>query len=127
MKKFFHQAINDDIYLEFDEYMLNGGFPKTLEFPDTATRQLYTRGIIEEIFNKDVRTRNRVSNIAVFERVQSYIINNYSAPFSLANLLEVMNSEGIKTKAITLRKYIEDLKKAKHYIDMLIELESNNA
>lgn len=113
MKEFFHQPIDNDIYAEFDEYMLNGGFPKSLEFPDLDTRQKYTRGIIEEIFDKDVKTRNRISNVAVFERVQSFLINNYSAPFSISNLLETLNSEGIKTKAATLRNYIEDLKKAK--------------
>ena len=51
--------------------------------------------------------------LARHERVQSFLLNNYSAPFSLSNLLECLEKEGYKTKATTVRGYIEDLKKAK--------------
>lgn len=113
MKSFFKQTADEDIYREFDEYILNGGFPKTLEFGDVQTRQTYARGIIDEIFEKDVKTRKRISNVPVYERVQSFLLNNYSAPFSLNNLLECLASEGYSAKAATVRDYIEDLKKAK--------------
>lgn len=113
MKRFFKKKIDQDIYVEFEEYILNGGFPKTIEFDDIQVRQTYTRGIISEIFEKDVKTRKRISNVPVYERVQSFLLNNYSAPFSLSNLLECLEKEGYKTKATTVRGYIEDLKKAK--------------
>ena len=113
MKRFFEKDINKDMYLEFEEYILNGGFPKTLEFDDIYTRQTYTRGIISEIFEKDVKTRKRISNVPVYERVQAFLLNNYSSPFSLNNLLECLEKEGYRTKATTVRGYIEDLKKAK--------------
>lgn len=113
MKKFRSLEIRPDFAAEFDEYVLNGGFPKALEFPDTETRQVYTRGIISEIFEKDIKTRKRISNIAVFERVQSFLLNNYAAPFSLNNLLDTLKKEGFATKPTTVRSYIEDLKKAK--------------
>ena len=113
MKRFFKKKIDQDIYVEFEEYILNGGFPKNIEFDDIQARQTYTRGIISEIFEKDVKTRKRISNVPVYERVQSFLLNNYSAPFSLSNLLECLEKEGYKTKATTVRGYIEDLKKAK--------------
>lgn len=113
MKKYYDLKIDLDMDVEFNEYILNGGFPKTLEFPDVNTRQTYTRGIIEEIFEKDVKTRKRISNISVYERVQSFLLNNYSAPFSITNLLECLKNEGFSTKPSTVRGYIEDLKKAK--------------
>lgn len=113
MKRFFKKKIDQDIYVEFEEYILNGGFPKTIEFDDIQARQTYTRGIISEIFEKDVKTRKRISNVPVYERVQSFLLNNYSAPFSLSNLLECLEKEGYKTKATTVRGYIDDLKKAK--------------
>lgn len=113
MKRFFKKKIDQDMYVEFEEYILNGGFPKTIEFDDIQARQTYTRGIISEIFEKDVKTRKRISNVPVYERVQSFLLNNYSAPFSLSNLLECLEKEGYKTKATTVRGYIEDLKKAK--------------
>ena len=113
MKSFFKKDINQDLYLEFEEYVVNGGFPKTLEFDDIPTRQTYTRGIISEIFEKDVKTRKKIRNVPVYERVQAFLLNNYSAPFSLNNLLKCLEMEGCKTKATTVRGYIEDLKKAK--------------
>ncbi len=113
MKQFFNIAIYDDIEEEFNEYILNGGFPKTLEFPDISARQVYTRGIIEEIFNKDVRMRKRISNVPAYERVQSFLLNNYSSSFSLSGLMECLKKEGVSTKPSTVRGYIEELKKAK--------------
>lgn len=113
MKKFRGLTISTDLAAEFDEFILNGGFPKTLEFANIEDRQFYSRSIIGEIFEKDIKTRKRISNIAVFERVQSFLLNNYAAPFSLSNLLDTLKKEGITTKPSTVRSYIEDLKKAK--------------
>ena len=113
MKKFFNKKINENIYEEFNSYIIEGGFPKAIEFDDLSSKQLYTREIISEIFNKDVKTRNRISNKALFERVQSYIINNYTAPFSLKNFYDSLLETGINTKLTTLKNYIEILKKAK--------------
>ena len=113
MKNFFQLSIHENIREEFNEFVLNGGFPKALEFPDVDSRQVYTRGIIEEIFEKDVKKRKRISNIPVFERVQSFLLNNYSSTFSFSNLTEYLRKEGISFKDATVRGYIEDLKKAK--------------
>lgn len=113
MKRFYGHKTETNMDYEFNEYMLNGGFPKSLEFPDLQARQFYTRQIISEIFEKDVKTRNKIMNIAVYERVQSFLLNNYSAPFSLSNLMDCLEKEGMKTKPSTVRNYIEDLKKAK--------------
>lgn len=112
MKKYFNKEIKDMIQ-EFNDYIICGGFPKTIEFDDLNSKQVYTKGVIEEIFKKDVKTRNRISNVALFERIQSYIINNYTAPFSLINLYEELIKNGVKTKQITVKNYIELMKKAK--------------
>lgn len=113
MKQFFGQNVNSDMDAEFKEYIQNGGFPKTLEFSDLNAKQTYTRGIISEIFEKDVKTRKRISNVPVYERVQSFLLNNYAAPFSISNLIECLKNENFATKPTTVRGYIEDLKKAK--------------
>ena len=113
MKKFFNKSIKENIFDEFNSYILEGGFPKALEFDDLNAKQLYTNELITEIFNKDVKTRNRISNKALFERVQSYIINNYTSSFSLKNFYDSLIKAGIKTKLTTIKNYIEILKKAK--------------
>ncbi len=113
MKKFHNLSIDSDLNEEFDEYILNGGFPKSLEFPGLDSRQVYTRGIISEIFDKDIRKRKKITNVVVFERVQSYILNNYSQTFSFSNLTDCLRKEGFTFKDNTVRGYIDDLKKAK--------------
>lgn len=113
MKDFFGQIIKEDLYEEFNEYILNGGFPKSLELPDLDSRRFYSKEIIKEIFDKDVKTRKRISNVAVYERVQAYLLNNYASPFSLKSLMEQLQKEGFATKPQTVRGYIEDLQKAK--------------
>ncbi len=113
MKRFHNLTINPDMTAEFEEYILNGGFPKTLEFQDMEARQFYTRAIINEIFEKDIKTRRKITNVPVFERVQSFLLNNYSAPFSLSGLLDTLKKEGFSVKPATVRGYIEYLKKAK--------------
>lgn len=113
MKKFFNKSIKENIFDEFNSYILEGGFPKALEFDDLNAKQLYTSELISEIFNKDVKTRNRISNKALFERIQSYIINNYTSSFSLKNFYDSLIKAGVKTKLTTIKNYIEILKKAK--------------
>lgn len=113
MKKFFNKSIKENIFDEFNSYILEGGFPKALEFDDLNAKQLYTNDLITEIFNKDIKTRNRISNKALFERIQSCIINNYTSSFSLKSFYDSLIKAGIKTKLTTIKNYIEILKKAK--------------
>ena len=113
MKKFFRKEINSDADLEFNNYILNGGFPKSLEFDDISTRQKYTREIVDEIFKKDVKSRHRVSNVSAFEKVQDFVVNNYSSPISVSNIVGALKDGGIEVKASTVRNYIRYLKAAK--------------
>lgn len=52
MKKFLDKEVETDIEQEFNEYILNGGFPKSLEFDNLSARQFYTREIVNEIFKQ---------------------------------------------------------------------------
>ncbi len=113
MKKFLGKALSEDIDLEFKEYILNGGFPKALEFDSLPARQFYTREIVQEIFDKDVKSRNRVSNVAVFERVQNFVLNNYSSEIAVSNIVGELAKYDIKTKPATVRNYISHLENAK--------------
>ena len=113
MKKFFKKEINNDMDLEFNNYILNGGFPKSLEFDDISARQKYTREIVDEIFKKDVKSRHRVSNVSAFEKVQDFVVNNYSSPISISNIVGALKDGGVEVKASTVRNYIRYLKAAK--------------
>lgn len=114
MKEFLGYPHNPDIMAEFKEYLIDGGFPKSLEFQDRRAKQLYTESIIDEIFEKDIKKRNKIRNRIVFDRIQSYLIGNYSATFSLKNVHDYFtNVEKINVTKATLRRYIEILVSAK--------------
>lgn len=114
MKVFLGYSLSNDRMEEFQEYIINGGFPKSLEFKELRAKQLYTDSIIQEIFEKDIKKRNKIRNRVVLERVQSYLIGNYSATFSVNSVFEYFrNKEKINVTKNTLRKYIDILESAK--------------
>ena len=113
MKEFLGKAISQDIVGEFDQYLRQGGFPKALQYDNPEDRRTYIASVIAEIFQKDIKKRIKIRNVAAFQSVQTYLINNFVATTSLSNLLEDMGKVGIHVKRETLNRYIAILKDAK--------------
>lgn len=113
MKEFLGKAISQDIVGEFDQYLRQGGFPKALQYDNPEDRRTYIASVIAEIFQKDIKKRIKIRNVAAFQSVQTYLINNFGATTSLSNLLEDMGKVGIHVKRETLNRYIAILKDAK--------------
>ena len=112
MKQFLGKPVQSDLTSEFDAYLSEGGFPKALQY-EGEDKQTYIRGIIAEIFEKDIRKRVKIRNVSVFETVQRYIINNFGAPVSLTNILEDLKKNKVTIKRETLQRYIHILEDAK--------------
>lgn len=113
MKEFLGKTISHDIVGEFDEFLRQGGFPKALQYDNPEDRRTYIASVIAEIFQKDIKKRIKIRNVAAFQRVQTYLINNFGATTSLSNLLKDMDKAGIHIKRETLSRYITILKDAK--------------
>ena len=77
MKRFLNKQVNEHIYLEFEEYIENGGFPKSLLYDNYEEKILYTSNVINQIFEKDIKTSNRINDRNLFEVVEKFIINNF--------------------------------------------------
>ena len=112
MKTFLKKPVSPDLTAEFDLYLTEGGFPKGLSY-EGADKQAYIRGVIKEIFEKDIRKRVKVRKVSVFETVQRYIINNFGATMSLTNILEDLKKNGCPIRRETLNRYIHILEEAK--------------
>ena len=113
MKAFLGKA-TASIPEEFENYLRYGGFPKTLEFDEPSDKELYVKDVIAQIIQKDIRNKSKIRNWSVFERVMTYLINNFGATTSLVNILEYFErEEHISLRQETLRKYIQLLKNAK--------------
>ncbi len=113
MKEFLGKTISHDVVAEFDEFLRQGGFPKALQYDNPEDRKTYISSVIAEIFQKDIKKRIKIRNVAAFQSVQTYLINNFGATTSLTNLLEDMDKSGIHIKRETLNRYITILKDAK--------------
>lgn len=114
MKRFLGLPVNPNPVAEFDAYILEGGFPKAMEYPGLADKRAYVAAVIQEIFEKDIRRRVKIKNVSVFDRVRDYVINNFGATTSLANIQSDLESkQGVRVKRETLARYLQILEDAK--------------
>lgn len=113
MKKFLGVE-RKDYRAEFEEYLRYGGFPRSLEYDDVEAKAHYVEDVVKQIIKKDIRSRNKIRNVEAFERVMTYVINNYGAPTSLTNLVDhLRNIEKIAVERRTVSAYIQMLVDAK--------------
>lgn len=114
MKSFLGLPVNPNPVAEFDAYILEGGFPKAMDYPQLADKRAYVAVVIQEIFEKDIRRRVKIKNVSVFNQVRDYVINNFGATTSLANIQSDLESkQGVKIKRETLARYLQILEDAK--------------
>ena len=113
MKKFLKHDVSENVAEEFEKYITEGGFPKSLSFQNPEDKRNYVRGIISEIFEKDIRKSVKIRNVSVFNMIQTYIINNFGATTSLTNILDDLHKIGSDIRRETLTKYIQVLIDAK--------------
>ncbi len=113
MKRFLGKEIRDS-RLEFEDYLRYGGFPRSLEFDDPDAKARYIEDVVAQIIDKDIKARKKIRNVDTFERVMTYMINNYGAPTSLTNIVEHFNNvEKVAVQRRTIASYIELLVNAK--------------
>lgn len=113
MKAFYHKEINSNIMIELNRYLLEGGFPRTIQIDDIAAKRTYVNEVVREIFEKDIRRRVKIKDTACFETVRNFIINNFGATTSISSLHEALRKNGIAIGRGTVSRYIQTLIDAK--------------
>lgn len=114
MKRFLGLSVNPNPVAEFDAYILEGGFPKAMDYPGLADKRAYVAAVIREIFEKDIRRRVKIKNVSAFNQVRDYVINNFGATTSFANIQsDLVSRQGVKIKRETLARYLQILEDAK--------------
>lgn len=114
MKKFLGQERNANLYLEFEEFIRNGGFPGSMKYPSYEDKTFYTKNIIEQIFEKDIKSNKKIKDKALFEVILKYVINNFGAILSVGNIYEYLTKkEKMNVDRRTIKSYIEVLENAK--------------
>ena len=114
MKKFLNKEINSNIYIEFEDFIKNGGFPGALYYDEFEDKITYISSVVEQIFEKDIKTNNKIKDVALFEVIEKFIINNFGSVISVSSIYEyLVKKEKLKIDRRTLKRYIDILEKAK--------------
>lgn len=114
MKKFYNKKINSNLDLELISYIQEGGFPYALLLDDISMKKKYVEDVIDEIFSKDIKKNKRIKRKDIFEKIQTYIINNFGSTTSVDNLVDYLNmNETRKVTSVTVYNYLEILENAR--------------
>jgi len=113
MKLFYKKTISSNSLEELSSYIIDGGFPRSIQFDSLADRRTYAQNVIKEIFEKDIRRRIKVRDRNAFEIVKNFIIHNYAAPISINNIVDSLRKNGNLISKATVSKYVRALLDAK--------------
>lgn len=113
IKQFYGKQIDPNGLIELNNYILEGGFPRTILIDDLTAKKAYVTGVINEIFEKDIKRRVKIKDKEAFETVRKFVINNFGATTSIKSLTEALEKNNIKITRETVSKYITALLDAK--------------
>lgn len=113
MKAFYNKPISPNPIEELSSYIIDGGFPRSIQFDSLQDRRTYSQNVIKEIFEKDIKRRIKIKDKDSFELVKTFIINNFASPFSINNIVEALIKNGNRITKATVTKYIQALLDAK--------------
>ena len=114
MKKYMSKEVDTNIYHEFEEYIRNGGFPGSIKYDNYEDKLLYTKNVINQIFEKDIKNHKKIKDKALFEVIERFVVNNFGSIISVNSIYKYLTEEEKKSiDRRTIKNYIEILENAK--------------
>lgn len=113
MKNFYGKSVSPNLAVELNSYILEGGFPRTIFLDDLAAKRVYSQGVVQEIFAKDIVRRVKIKDVDAFSRVRDFVVNNFGATFSINSLQGALIKAGLVIGRTTIARYIKILVDAK--------------
>lgn len=98
MKKFLNKDVNDNIYKEFEEYARCGGFPGSLYYDNYEDKMLYTKNVINQIFENDIKRNKKIKDKNI--KVDRRTINGYIDVLKQAKIIYACDMFDIKSKDV---------------------------
>lgn len=106
MKKYYSKSINPNLLIELNEYIINGGFPRSLLMDDDDAKRTYTRGIIDEIFSNDIKRRVKIRDVECFEIVRNFVMNNFGSTMNVNSIQKGLEKNNIRISRETIKRYL---------------------
>ena len=94
------------------DYLIYGGFPKTLEFDDNDSVIQYLNDLDQQIVMNDIMLRYKVKKQELFRRLVNYVLISNSRIFSANSILKYLRGQGLDCSINTIMKYIGYLEEA---------------
>ncbi|MBR4503605.1 MAG: ATP-binding protein [Candidatus Methanomethylophilaceae archaeon] len=91
----------------FQDYLLNGGYPKSFEYADQDSKSLYIRSVIDETIEKDILRSKKVRNRALMGKLLDYILSTPGAEISSTSIADYLRSERMMTTPNTVNGYLD--------------------
>lgn len=95
----------------FQSYLKYGGLPMRFSL-DEISLDAYLSDTYDAIVVKDVIQRNNVRDVALLNKIITFLMDNIANPFSARSIVAALKQDGINTTADTVITYIEYMKKA---------------
>ena len=92
---------------DFQDYLVNGGFPKRFSYPDPEQQADYVGAVVREVVEKDIRKRRKFRNVQTFEKVLEYLLSTPSVTVSSTSIADFMRSEKVKVLPSTVNRYLD--------------------
>lgn len=94
------------------DYLIYGGFPKTVEFSDKASILTYLNELDRQIVRNDIINRYHVRKVVLFERLINYVLRSNSRIFSAHSVTKYLKGQGMQASVNTIMKYLSYLEEA---------------
>ena len=94
------------------DYLVYGGFPKTLELPDKEAVTVYLNDLNQTIVINDIMNRYRIRKTELFKRLVNYVLISNARVFSANSIQHYLASEKLSCSINTVMKYLSYLEEA---------------
>lgn len=94
------------------EYLIYGGFPKTLEFSDKESILTYLNELDRQIVRNDLMNRYHIRKEALFEKMVNYVLCSNSRIFSANSVMKFLKGQGYPASINTVMKYLQYMEDA---------------
>lgn len=107
------------------DYLVYGGFPKVVEFPDRESVVRYLNDLNQTIIVNDILNRYRIRKTELFQRLVNYVLISNARIFSANSVQRYLQSEKLGCSINTVMKYLSYLEEA--YVIRRVPQYSNRA
>ena len=114
MKRFLNLHVDEDLSRELRSYIVEGGFPYALNFERLEDKRFYVHSVINEIFDKDVKSNPKIRKKHLFDLIMQFVINNFGCTISIDNIVNHLKDvlhENVRKE--TVYRYLEQLENLK--------------